>query len=156
MKLDLSYMAEEDRMFLSISEKVGWLLTRSMLIKLVKAWTDRLEVISLPSVPIPLGARNIRQEHELSIEFDKPKINFQQPTLRLEAVLVQEVKLTVEPMSTQIQFKGELHQICLFLTRKESHMVLELLASKARVINWVDEIILPEWLGKSHINQDSQ
>ena len=38
MKLDLIFLAAEDRMRLSLRGQGSWLITRSLLLKLVAAW----------------------------------------------------------------------------------------------------------------------
>ena len=68
MTLDLNYIATEDRMCHSIRGQGGWLITRSLLLKLVAAWLEKLQSIDLPPVGFSLGDRDIGQEHALSLE----------------------------------------------------------------------------------------
>lgn len=65
MEIDLSYLPEEDRLYLSMQGQGGWLITRSLLIKVVNAWIDRLQKVDLPVVGFSLGNRDIGQEHAL-------------------------------------------------------------------------------------------
>ena len=58
MELDLTYLEKEDRMRLSLRGQADWLVTRSMLLKLLPAWVAKLQSIDLPSVGIPLGPRD--------------------------------------------------------------------------------------------------
>ena len=60
--------------------------------------------------------------------------------------MVQEVRLTVDAMGTRFLVKGGRQQMTLRLTRKESHMVLELLAQKARAARWLEPVLWPDWL----------
>ena len=65
MKLDLIFLAAEDRMCLSLRGQGSWLITRSLLLKLVAAWLEKLQNIELPPVGFSLGNRDIGQEHAL-------------------------------------------------------------------------------------------
>jgi hypothetical protein len=73
MKLVLTYLELEDQMRLSLRGQVDWLVTRSLLLKLLPTLIEKLQIIDLPSVGIPLGPRDLSQEHALSLEFDGPK-----------------------------------------------------------------------------------
>lgn len=148
MQLDLSYLPDEDRMRLSLRGHADWLITRRMLIRLVSAWVQKLEEVDLPEVGFSLGKRDVGMEHELSLEFDAPQATSYRPAVQTEGILLSEVTMTVDQTSTQVVFKGDGKQSSMTLTRKESHMVLELLASKARAVNWVDESTWPQWLGQ--------
>jgi len=147
MELDLVYLPHEDRMRLSVRGKVDWLITRNLLLKLVDAWVKKLESVELPQVGVPLGDRDVGQEHALSLEFDAPVTTEHKPVTAAQAKLLQEVTLTVDTVSTQLVLKGQELQTTLKLTRKESHMVLELLAGKARAVRWVNAVVWPQWLG---------
>ena len=147
MKIDLSYLPEEDRLCISLQEQVGWLITRSLLIKLVNAWIDKLEKVELPDVGFSLGNRDIGQEHALSLEFDGPSTTQKKTDAQVQSRLLQEVTLTVDSVGAKLVFRGEGVETRLTLTRKESHLVLEMLASKARAVNWLDEVQWPSWLG---------
>ena len=61
MELDLSYLPQEDRMRLSLRGQADWLVTRSLLLRLLPVWIDKLESIALPAVDIPLGPRDLKQ-----------------------------------------------------------------------------------------------
>lgn len=147
MQLDLIYLPHEDRMRFSVRGQADWLLTRSLLIKWVNAWLEQLERVALPQVGIQLGPRDFGQEHALSLEFDPPHYSGYQPAPAPAARLLQECTLTVDAMGTQLVLKGEGQQTLFQLTRKESHMVLELLASKARAVHWTEAVAWPQWLG---------
>ena len=75
MELDLSYLPQEDRMRLSLRGQADWLVTRSLLLRLLPVWVEKLESIALPAVGIPLGPRNLKQEHALSLEFVYSEVN---------------------------------------------------------------------------------
>ena len=147
MQLDLSYLVEEDRMRFSLRGQSDWLITRRMLIRLISAWVQKLQEVDLLDVGFSLGKRDVGMEHELSLEFDAPQATNYKPEVVAEGVLLQEITMIVDETSTQVVLKGEGKQSTLNLTRKESHMVLELLASKARSVQWVDESMWPKWLG---------
>ena len=147
MKIDLTYLAVEDRMRLSLRGHSGWLITRSLLIKLVAAWLAKLKSVDLPPVGFSLGERDIGQEHALSLEFDTPTTSQQIPEPEAKVRLLQEVILTVEAIGVKLIMRGEGVETSFSLTRKESHLVLEMLASKARTAKWLDEVQWPSWLG---------
>lgn len=147
MKIDLSYLPSEDRMLLSLGEQSGWLLPRSLLIKLVNAWVDKLQKIELPDVGFSLGERDIGQEHALSLEFDGPTTTQKKPDTQVKSRLLQEVALTVDSVGAKLVLRGEGVETKLTLTRKESHLVLEMLASKAKAVNWLGKVVWPSWLG---------
>jgi hypothetical protein len=147
MELDLSYLSQEDRMRLSLRGQADWLVTRSLLLKLLPVWVEKLEAIELPSVGIPLGPRDLRQEHALSLEFDGPQTTNPPPTQTYTDVLLIEVKLTIDPLGATLHLLGQGRETSFTLTRKESHTFLEMLAKKARQAGWLDSVQLPEWLG---------
>jgi hypothetical protein len=149
MKIDLSYLPAEDRMQLSLAEQNGWLITRSLLIKLVDAWIDKLEKIDLPDVGFSLGNRDIGQEHALSLEFDGPTTFQKKTETQFKSKLLQEVNLTVDSVGAKLVLRGEGVETKLTLTRKESHLVLEMFAKKARAVGWLNEVVWPEWLGSN-------
>jgi hypothetical protein len=153
MKIDLSYLPSEDRMLLSLGEQSGWLLPRSLLIKLVNAWVDKLQKIELPDVGFSLGERDIGQEHALSLEFDGPTTTQKKPDTQVKSRLLQEVTLTVESVGAKLVLRGDGVETNLTLTRKESHMVLEMLANKAAAVGWLEEVVWPKWLGSSKAAQ---
>ena len=147
MKIVLSYVHEQDRLRLSLQGNAHWLITRSMLLKLVPAWLEKLHSVDLPNVGFSLGDRNIGQEHALSLEYDGPTTSQQNPPQELNARLVHEITLTVEPTGVKLVMRGECAETNLVLTRKESHLVLEMLAKKAREAQWLSEVVWPSWLG---------
>ena len=147
MKLDLNYIAAEDRMCLSIRGQGGWLITRSLLLKLVAAWLEKLQSIDLPPVGFSLGDRDIGQEHALSLEFDAPTTSHLKQEPEAQTRLIQEVTLSMDAVGAKLIIRGDRAETSLTLTRKESHMVLEMLAGKARAVNWLNEVQWPGWLG---------
>ena len=152
MKIDLSYLPEEDRLCLSLQGQGGWLITRSLLIKVVNAWIDRLQKVDLPVVGFSLGNRDIGQEHALSLEFDGPTTTQKNPEKQVTSRLLQEVTLTVDSVGAILVLRGDGVEANLTLTRKESHLVLEMLANKAKAVNWFGEVVLPSWLGSAQTN----
>jgi hypothetical protein len=150
MKLDLSYLETEDRMLLSVGDQSGWLITRSLVIKLINAWMDKLQKVELPDVGFSLGERDIGKEHALSLEFDGPTTTQKKSETQVKSRLLQEVTLTVDSVGARLVLKAEGVETNITLTRKESHLVLEMLANKARAVNWLGEVIWPAWLGSMH------
>jgi hypothetical protein len=153
MKIDLSYLPEEDRLCLSLQGQVGWLITRSLLIKLVNAWIDKLQKVELPNVGFSLGDRDIGREHALSLEFDGPTTTQKKSETQVKSRLLQEVTLTVDSVGAKLLLRGDGVETNLSLTRKESHMVLEMLANKARAVSWLDGVQWPSWLGTAQTPQ---
>jgi len=149
MKIDISYLPAEDRMLFSAGHKIGWLITRSLLIKLVNAMIDKLQKVELPAVGFSLGGRDIGQEHALSLEFDGPTTIQKKPDTQAKCRLLEEVALIVDSVGTKLVLRCEGVETKLTLTRKESHVVLEMLANKARAVNWISEVMWPNWLGST-------
>lgn len=147
MELDLTYLVQEDRMRLSLRGQADWLVTRSLLLKLLPAWVDKLQSIDLPAVGIPLGTRDLGQEHALCLEFDGPQPTNVKPMPVFTDTLLFEIKLTVDALGAKLHLIGQGQQSQLSLTRKESHTLLEMLAQKARAVEWLDAVQLPPWLG---------
>jgi hypothetical protein len=147
MNLDLAYLPAEDRMRFSVRSQADWLITRRLLLKLLDAWLQKLQTIDLPAVNVPLGQRDIALEHALSLEFDGPHTTQQGPQVTPEAKLLEEVSITVDKVGTQMVMRGAGVMTTLSLTRMQSHMVIEMLAKKARDVQWVDAHQLPHWLG---------
>jgi hypothetical protein len=147
MKINLCYMPEQDRLRLSIQGHADWLVTRNLLLKLVSAWLEKLKVVDLPNVGFSLGDRDIRQEHALSLEFDGPTSNQQKIFQDIKSILVHEITLTVDPIGVKLVMSGEGAKTNLILTRKEAHLVLEMLAKLAREAKWLNEVVWPSWLG---------
>ena len=152
MELDLTYLKQEDRMRLSLRGQADWLVTRSLLLKLIPVWVEKLHSIDLPSIGIPLGPRDLGQEHALSLEFDGPKSTKFKPTQANYDTLLIEIKLTVDALGGNLHLIGHNRESQLALTRKESHNLLEMLAQKARVVGWLDTVQLPHWLGAKGID----
>jgi hypothetical protein len=150
MQIDLTYLPAEDRMRLSLRGHADWWITRILLIKLINAWVQKIEGIDLPDIGIPLGHRDVGQEHAMSLEFDGPTSSPQKLEPTKEATLLQEVTLSIDPLGANLVFKGQGTESNLQLTRKESHMVLEMLASKAKAVGWTDTVIWPNWLAAQH------
>ena len=123
------------------------MVTRSLLLKLLPAWVEKLQKIDLHSVGIPLGPRDLGQEHALSLEFDGPKPTNFQPDRATDDTLLIEIKLTVDALGAKLHLIGQGRESQLALTRKESHTLLEMLAQKARYVGWLDVVQLPHWLG---------
>lgn len=83
----------------------------------------------------------------MSLEFDAPTTSKQKAESEIKAKLLQEVTLSVDAMGAKLLLRGQGVETSLTLTRKESHLVLEMLASKARGVKWLDEVQWPSWLG---------
>jgi len=147
MHLDLTYLAKEDRMRFSVRGKAEWLITRSLLVRLVVVWVQKLQDIDLPNVGFPLGQRDISQEHALSLEFDAPKLTTSPLEHAAQMLLLQEVTLTVDELGMNLAMRGQGLEMEMSFTRKESHIVLEMLAQKAREAGWLEAVELPVWLG---------
>ena len=96
MQLDLLYLPHEDRMRLSLRGKVDWLITRSLLLRLVAVWIEQLQKIDLPNAGIALGQRDVRQEHARSLEFDGPQASSKALSASAQTQLLQEIDLTVD------------------------------------------------------------
>jgi hypothetical protein len=149
MKIDLAYLPAEDRLQLSLENHSDWLISRNLLIKLIKAWVAKLDEIDLPEVGINLGKRDLSQEHALSLEFDGPQKRQGGVTSKQAPQLIQEVTISVNSLGSRLIIKGQEQASTLSLTRKESHLLLEMLVRKARNVNWVDRIEWPQWLGQT-------
>jgi hypothetical protein len=147
MHIDLNYLPLEDRMRFSVRGKAEWLITRRLLVRLVVIWVQRLRDIDLPNVGFPLGQRDISQEHALSLEFDAPKLTTNNFKPASQIVLLQEVTLSVNELGVKLAMRGQGLAIEMSFTRKESHLVLEMLAQKAREAKWLQAAELPDWLG---------
>lgn len=153
MQLDLAYLAEEDRLRFSIRGDVDWLLTRSMTLRLVNAWVQKLQQIELPDIGIPLGERDLAQEHLLSLEFDGPRAMSEAPPPAPFIKLLREVDLTVDALGTRLVLRAADATTDLRLTRKESHLLLEVLSRKAREAQWLTAAQWPAWLGSENVQK---
>ncbi len=147
MKLDLTYLPVEDRMQLSVQSHTNWLLTRSLILKLVTAWINKIESIDLPNIGIPLGQRDIGREHTLSLEFDGPTKMHTRLIKADETILLEEITLSMDALGTKMVLRGQKRESTINLTRKESHIFLEMLAQKVRQVTWLDSVNWPDWLG---------
>lgn len=153
MQLDLTYLPLEDRMRFSVRGKVEWLITRSLLLRLLVAWVQKLQDTDLPPVGFSLGQRDVAQEHALSLEFDAPKLCTEKLEPSAPMLLMQEVTLTVDAIGVKLVMRGQGQETGLSFTRKESHLVLEMLAKKSKDAKWFDAVELPHWLGSSDNRQ---
>jgi hypothetical protein len=153
MKIYISYLPAEDRLLFSTGHPISWLITRSLLIKLVNAMIDKLQKVELPDVGFSLGGRDIGQEHALSLEFDRPTTTQKKPDTQVKSRMLEEVTLTVDSVSANLVLRCKGFETNLTLTRKESHLVLEMLVNKARAVNWLSEVMWPNWLGSTQNNE---
>ena len=147
MQLDLTYLPAQDRLRLSLRGKAHWLLTRSLTIRLVNAWVGKLQEIDLPKVGFALGERDVGQEHALSLEFDGPQNLATPPEPAAEGKLVEEINLTVDALGSKIVLRGHGQEVAMSLTRKESHLLLEMIGKRARDALWLEPVQWPQWLG---------
>jgi hypothetical protein len=147
MHLDLTYLPCEDRMLLTVRGKAAWLLTRKLLVRVVIAWLKKLELVDLPNVGFELGERSIELEHSLSLEFDELRSVELPSTPPPDTPLLSEVTLRVDSLSATIVLRGGSQSVGLKMTRKEAHLVLEMLAFKARSAGWTAAVTWPGWLG---------
>ena len=150
MRLDLEYLRAEDRMRFSVKGEVDWLFTRSLLLKVVAAWAKRLEEVGLPDVGLPLGERNLRLEHELSLEFDGPTNSTRAMSISKCMNLVRLVNITVDALGSKLEIQIDAVTTTLVLTLKESHIILELFARKVNSARWNKSVAWPEWLSNPH------
>jgi len=147
MKLDLTYLTAEDRMQLSVQSHTNWLMTRSLILKLVTTWMNKIESIDLPYIGIPLGQRDISLEHALSLEFDGPTKMHRRSLNAVETILLEEITLRIDALGTKMVLRGLARESTISLTRKESHIFLEMLAQKVRQVAWLEAVTWPVWLG---------
>jgi hypothetical protein len=147
MHLDLTYLPCEDRMLLTVRGKAAWLLTRKLLVRVVVAWLKKLELVDLPHVGFELGKRNIELEHSLSLEFDDLRSVELPNTSPPDTPLLSEVTLRVDSFGATVVLRGGKQTVGLTMTRKEAHLVLEMLAFKARSAGWATAVAWPDWLG---------
>jgi hypothetical protein len=123
MKLDLNYISTEDRMSLSAKGQGGWLIIRSLLLKLVAIWIEKLQRIDLPPVGFFLVDIAIGQEHALSLEFDAPTTCHLKQEPEAQTRQVKEVTLSEDAVGAKLIIRGGGTKTNLTLTRKESHLV---------------------------------
>ena len=153
MQIDLTYLDTEDRMLLKIAAAkvdMSWLLTRKLLLRLLKVWTAKLEEVALPSMGdyLPNAPRNLEQEHSLALEFDGPHPkNESSPILNFgDANLLLEINLKLSSIQTQLTLKGASQETTLSLSRRETHAFIEMLFVKSKHAGWLVAASFPEWL----------
>jgi hypothetical protein len=153
MQIDLMYLQTEDRMILKIVEvkaDASWLLTRNLLLRLLKVWTTKLEEVALPSIGdfIPNVPRNLGQEHSLALEFDGPHPKNETSSILNfgDAHLLLEINLKLSSIQTQLTLKGASQETTLSLSRRETHAFIEMLFVKSKRAGWLVAASFPEWL----------
>ena len=151
LQMDLTYLPVEDRLLLSLrknSEQAHWWLTRRLSTALVAALADKLEKVGLPSLPFQrkVPERDLSQEHALSLEFDGPQTKKAANAPAENVLLMHEVTLTVTELECTLILKSQTKHSQMSLTRKETHALLEMLASKARHAGWLEHTHWPVWL----------
>ena len=153
MQIDLTYLNTEDRMLLKIiaaKVDVSWLMTRKLLLRLVQAWTAKLEEVALPSMIdyLPSTPRNLEQEHSLALEFDGPQTkNESSPKFDAStAHLLLEINLKLNSIQTQLTLKGASQETKLIFSRRETHAFIEMLYVKSKQAGWFGAGSFPEWL----------
>ena len=154
VQIDLTYLDTEDRMLLKIvtaKVDVSWLLTRKLLLRLLKALTSKLEEVALPSMGdfLPHAPRNLEQEHSLALEFDGPQPkNESVPALNLGAAhMLIEINMKLNSIQTQLTLRGASQETTLSLSRRETHAFIEMLFVKSKNAGWLVTASFPEWLG---------
>lgn len=160
MQINLTYLDTEDRMLLKIvaaNVDVSWLITKKLLLRLLKVWTSKLEEVSLPSMCdyLPSVPRNLEQEHNLALEFDGPHPkNESASTLNLSgAHLLLEINFKLSSIQTQLALRGGYQETILSLSRRETHAFIEMLFVKSKHASWLVAASFPEWLtGQKSLN----
>ena len=149
--MDLTYLFVEDRLAFTIRSlytQSRWSLTRRMTLALLNAWVEKLESVDLPPVYVKglnNTPRNLKQEPALSLEFDGPQISNASLKSLDSSCLAKEVTLRVTNTDSTFTLKSENQFSEIQLTRKESHALLEMLAIKAKQVNWLCSPKLPNW-----------
>jgi len=153
VQIDLTYLNTEDRMLLKIvaaKVDVSWLLTRKLLLWLLKVWTAKLEEVALPSMCdlFPNIPRNLEQEHSLALEFDGPQPkNESAPALNVSgAHLLLEINLKLDSIQTKLTLKGSSQETSLNFSRRETHAFIEMLFIKSKQSGWLVAASFPDWL----------
>ena len=160
MQIDLTYLDTEDRMLLKIftaKVDVSWLITRKLLLRLLKVWTAKLEEVALPSMAeyLPSAPRNLEQEHSLALEFDGPQPkNESIPIVNLGgAHLLLEINLKLSSIQTQLTLRSATQETTLSLSRRETHAFIEMLFVKSKHAGWLVTASFPDWLtGQQSVN----
>lgn len=156
MKMDVTYHADQDRLRLCLrteQQRTDWWLTRRIALRLLQALLDRLQQVPLPTLSQPwlprAGAREIAQEHAMSLEFDALVADDPGTAPPSQTgQLVDTASLTVSPTETRLELVAGKNSARLNLTRMESHALAEALALMARKAEWLLGVDLPPWLGQ--------
>lgn len=154
-QISFTFDAEQDRLWLVAQvaeQRSGCWLTRRVALALLQAWVNRLEQVPLPHVEAPWmpprAARQLAQEHALSLEFDAPRSEAKPKPLGNGGFLATVAHLTVSPTESELVLKGQGgSQVSMSLTRRESHAFVEALALQVRQAQWLTACALPPWLG---------
>lgn len=157
VQIDLTYLDTEDRMLIKIvaaKVDVTWLLTRKLLLRLLKVWTAKLEEVALPSISdfLPNAPRNLVLEHSLALEFDGPQPkNESAPILSINgAHLLLEINLKLNSIQTHLTLRGVSQEISLSFSRRETHAFIEMLFNKSKQAGWLVAASFPDWLTGHH------
>jgi hypothetical protein len=155
-QVSLTYIDSEDRLHLRIASDgrpSHWWLTRRVALNLLRAWLARLEEVAPPRLELPwmpqTAQRELRQEHELSVDLDDLRREPKRQVVDDAAQLVSTVRLQVTSMETKLTLMAGQNMTSLSLTRKESHAMVEVLGLQARQAQWLKGMSLPEWIGRS-------
>ena len=157
MKMDVTYHPGQDRLRLCLrteQQRADWWLTRRITLRLLQALLSRLQQVPLPALNQPwlprAGAREIAQEHAMSLEFDALVVDDpgRAPPAQT-GLLVDTASLTVSPTETRLELVAGKSNARLNLTRMESHALAEALALMARKGEWLTGMELPPWLGQA-------
>jgi hypothetical protein len=62
-------------------------------------------------------------------------------------VLIKKVDVRVSETGVTLTLYGGETAVNLNFTRKDAHLVLEMLAGRARAAKWTDGVVWPAWLG---------
>lgn len=156
MKMDLTYEPSQDRIRLCLrtgGQQADWWLTRRIALRLLTALLGQLEKVPLPVVDVPWHpkptAREIAQEHAMSLEFDAVSVDPAAPRASQTGLLVETISLTVGTVETRLELVAGKNNAKLNLTRMESHALAEALALMARKGEWLTGVDLPPWLGQA-------
>ncbi|MEY5098337.1 MAG: hypothetical protein RJA36_1056 [Pseudomonadota bacterium] len=156
--LDLRHDQPQDRLLLTLHQRGQprqWWLTRVLTLRWVSAWLEQLQAVPLPEVPLSFlptaKARDLAQEHALSLEFEGPKAAPQagSGSTAQSAALCEEVKMELSPLECRLELHADQHAALITLTRRDAHCLLEMLALVARQAGWLDAPDWPAWLGRA-------
>ena len=152
--IDLNYDLYEDRLIFTFNIKnntLSFLLTRQMTIELILNLSERIVNTNLPKVNISgldKIKRNLKIEHQLSLEDGGPTLKTSNILKKNELFLVNKIILTMKEYGSILKFESESKSIKINLTRKESHLFIEMLAIQIKKTSWLKIPILPDWLNK--------